>query len=387
MKRGVLYLIALTVFLGMFGWNLGEKFLSFVLAETTTQASQVSIVFFTIYGMLAFSNFFTSRLIESRGSRLAMAAGILLYSPLLFAVAFSRSFALFLVFAALLGFGGSLFWLGVQSTVAKTFEKKGEAMGLIQGTAIFGTAFSAICGGVLLFFLGDANNLFLIGGVLVVLAGLIALSLPASKTVKKPVISWRKQLGFFKDKNLLMLGFISMVCSSFVGVAFPMVPMIIKGIPPALPYGKGVELALVLFVLHAVAAASTFLAGKVCDLKGRSVVFYGILLAGTASSIIIFSSNSLWLLALGVMVYAPFLWLVRVPVTAAVGDLFKENQAFALAVTSFSESMGVALGALISAVVVLVPGQEALVSFKLPFLVIGVLFLACTVFVRKLPIK
>lgn len=382
-----LRIIALITFLSMFGWNFGEKFLAYAVPNIPGEAAKASMIIFTLYLVFAFSNLFSGKLVETYGCRKSAAIGILLYSPFLFALAISRDFVTLLIGAAMVGFGASLFWLGINSFITKTFEKRGEATGYSQAASLTGGSMAALVGGILLYYLHEPAILFLIGGSILVLASFISLSIPEKRVViSRP--SLRRQLHFFKNKDLLALSFISLVCSSFAGVTIPMIPMIVRSLPPVLgSAGKGLEVGLVIFLFYFLGILSATISGRLSDVKGRKVVFYLILLAGSLSAFIIFISTSVWMLAIGAMIYGPFIWLVNVPVVASIGDLFKKEQALALAITTFSGSLGVAFGALISAVGVLVPTPEAVMSFKLPFLIICVLFLLALFVVRRLSVE
>ncbi|MCD6414261.1 MAG: MFS transporter [Candidatus Diapherotrites archaeon] len=385
--------VVLTTFTTMLGWNFGEKFLSFALSygtsNPTEMAFKASMVIFVLYLVFAFSNLFSGRIVERYGCRKSAALGALLYSPFLFVLVFSRSFVLLLLVATLVGFGGSLFWLGVNSFLAKGFKMRGEATGFAQAGSLLGGSIAAVIGGLILF-VYPANTafamLFLLGGIILIAASVVALSIPDD--TKGAVVSLGRQLSFLRNKDLLGLSLVSLICSSFAGVTIPMIPLIVKSLPSVLGQsGKGLEVGLVVALLYFLGIFSTALSGKISDVKGRKVILYAILLAGSASALIIFASTNVWMLAFGVMLYGPFLWLVNVPIVAGIGDLFKRNQALALAVTTFSGALGVALGALISAFMVLVPAQDVLTSLKAPFLAIAVIFLLSLVVVRKISIK
>mgnify|MGYP006282301845 CR=1 FL=1 len=383
MKVKLLALLCVLVFFGMMGWNMGEKFISFVLADTPEELAEVSLITFTIYGVLAFSHFFSSRIVNRFGSRFAVSLGILLYSPLMFAIGFSFELPVLLLMSAVLGLGGSLFWMGIQTIVAKGFEKRGAAMGTVQGLAMIGSSTAALVGGFLLF---REANVFLLGASILIVVSALSLTLPK----KKPVIartSLKKQFSFFRKKDLVAMAFIGLICSLFVGVVYPVVPVIVKKLPAILgPGQKSLEVASVILALTFIGGLSSIYFGRLSDLKGRKFLFQIILAMGFISSMIIFFSNNVWMLALGVIIYAPFLWLARVPIVASVGDLFKEDQAYALAITSFGESIGVATGALISFFGVMVPAEPDL-SFKMPFLFLGIIFLLSVFLVKRLSVE
>ncbi|MCD4739792.1 MFS transporter [archaeon] len=378
----------LSVFFGMMGWNMAEKFLSIYLngAPIYFDEWSISMLIAVIYSAFAVSSIFSGMVVQKYGSKKCMSVGLLAYSSLAFSLGFAPQlpnlFLLLILCSILVGIGGSLFWTGFWTFVLKNSKERGKTTGMMQGVSLFGSSIAVLIGGLLYFYVwhGNFENIFLLGGGLLLLSAIFSLFLKENKSNK--LVSWKDQKECFKDKRLLSLGLVQLFCSTFTGLTLSILPIVIKNLPRIIqsPQGEVLEVAIITFVLYSLGIFTAIFTGKLSDKKGRKPIFYSILLAGFFSSLFIALSTQVWMILIGILIYGPFLWLVINMVVASVGDLYQDNQSLALVVTGFLGTLGVALGALIGAF-------ASMQSLQLPFFIVGLLYLICIPIVRKLPIK
>ena len=222
-------------------------------------------------GVRLASNLVTGALTDRIGTRRSVAWGVLIVGVSSAGVAVAPSYTALVVVRGLGGFGSALFFNALMAFVltSTASERRGRAVGLLQGSFAFGLAFGPGVGGLL----GELLGLrlpFAVYGVCCGIAGLVAfaaLPRPAAAEAPSPRRALLPDLGgLWRDRTfvaalVMMLAFRWTVA----GVRFSLVPLFASEVVGA----SATVLGLALTLAALTQLALVWPAGRLADGLGR----------------------------------------------------------------------------------------------------------------------
>lgn len=367
-----LWLVSLAFFLAMFGYNIGQNFLS-LQASPFLSVWEISVVVAMVYAAFAVSSLFSGKLIERYGTIASIRLGALLYVPFLLFLWSSKSFLLLLLGALLVGLGAGFLWVAGPTFVLHNTEKRGRHMGIFRSIVEFGAALAGLVGGVAASFL-PLETVFLFGGVLLTLSVLPTFFM-SDRKVERKTYAWSEQLGMLADRNLLVLSSILFASSLMFGAIIPLLPLVVKSLG-----GGAFEVGVAFFIYSAFMIVWMIGGGIKSDEIGRKKLLAASLVVGAVASLLLFATDNYILVLAAVAGSSLVRGLSTVLVDASIGDIFREKIALANSVKSFYSVFGVVLGSLVS-------GALGGTELRLPFLVIAGVMLLSVVLVKWVDVK
>lgn len=370
--KNQLALISFMFVLQFFGYTITEAFLAYHTSSFLS-VFEISMLILALYACFSLATLISGKIVEQYGTVTSIRLGAILYAPLPFILSVSTNFWHLFAGALLVGIGGALLWTAGKTFVLRNFDKRGQSYGLFHGSARLGGAAAGILGGwfSLNYIL---NDVFILGGVSILLAVLVSFFLTDEKESRHKY-HLHEQWKLFRNKDLLYLGFVGLIGSLFLGMVTPLGALIVKSLG-----GQAFEVGMITGIAAFFAFLSMVLGGRISDKVGRKPVAYISLIAGAVASFLLYFAVDNWMVLIAVVMYGIFWWTCVTVLNSAIGDLFKTKLALANALFNFFLVSGISIGALLA-------GTLSFESLRFPFFVLGILLLLSPIVVRKVNIK
>jgi len=358
------FIIVLSAFLIMLGWNLVENFMSFYLSNSFTK-SEISIIFISIY--LSFSLFSLIAVNIIRRPKIMVVIGSALYIPFTISIALKPDIMTLTIFGVLVGIGASLFFIGCSHYVLLS-EERGKSAGMFTGSVSAGSGLAGIFGGYYLLS-NPFQNLFLLGAAILLTGSILSYLL--LEDVKVNVSS---KIELLKNEEVVKIGILTFLGILFYGVSKSFVPLVTKEIG-----GTVLDVGIYAFTLVIFSLIVAIVGGTITDKIGRRFGFYIVmLLSASCSFLVVVANNILIIFAVGVM-FSLVNVLTRTVSLAAMGDLIKNGLVAGSLVMFFvnlSATFSLALFGILSKT-----------TLTFPYILIGLISLFSVFLVKILRIK
>lgn len=365
------------------GFGLVVPVLPLFAADFGVGVFAVTVVVSVFAGVRLVSNLVAGQLADRMGTRRAVAGGALIVAVSSLLTAFAPSYWLLVAFRGAGGFGSALFFTALLTHVVRVVapSHRGRAVGLLQGSFLFGLTAGPLVGGFLAEPLG-LRGPFIVYAVACAAGGAVALRLPEADPVRAEVAdavdpaegtSGRGRLVAAARRSAtdLLVGgrrlcrdqaFVAALVMMIglrwaaTGVRFSLIPLYGEDVVGLSASGLGVALAL------AAVAQLVFLwpAGRASDLVGRRAVSVpAYLLFAVASATVVLAATPL-AFGFALVVYGAVTGLASVTPPAVVADVTPaEDTGLGIGALNTAGDLGSVFGPLLSGALVDLAGYGA----------------------------
>lgn len=318
------------------------------------------------------SNVYTGALSDRLGGRTAIAAGAFVVGASSLAAAAAPNYWALVAFRGVGGFGSALFFNALMAMIVgrAPAERRGQAVGMLQGAFLFGISVGPSVGGILAEPLG-LRWPFVIYGVSCALAGLVAMLMlpddgPAERTLEtaegaegEPIAAappppgrtgwrsmWASARELCTDRTFAMM-LLMMLASRWVGtgVRFSVIPIFADQV--VLADARVIGFALTLAALtHVVLVVP---AGKLVDRRGRRALGAPAFIVFAAIVAVLGLATTIPLFMIAMALYGIGTGLTSVTPPAVIGDITEPaKMGTAIGILNTAGDIGSVLGPLVS---------------------------------------
>lgn len=367
------------------GFGLVVPILPLFAADFGVGVFAVTVVISVFAAVRLVSNLFAGQLADRIGTRLAVAGGAMVVGASSLLTAFAPSYGALVAFRGVGGFGSALFFTALLTHVVRVVapSHRGRAVGMLQGSFLFGLTAGPLVGGLLAEPLG-LRGPFVVYAVACVAGGLVALRLPEPDPAVQPGVAdavdpteggaalpSRLAAAARRSATDLLVGgrrlcrdqaFVAALVMmvglrwAATGVRFSLIPLYGEDVVGLSPSGLGVALALAAIAQLAV----LWPAGRASDLIGRRAVSVpAYLLFAVVSAMVVLASTPV-AFGVGLVAYGAATGLASVTPPAVVADVTPgTDTGLGIGALNTAGDLGSTLGPLLSGALVDVAGYGA----------------------------